>query len=86
MNYIKLKARAKINLALDVLGKMDNGYHDLRMIMQSVNLYDNLFIKKTISDDITIQSNLSYLPCDERNLVFKAAKLLKENYNIKEGI
>lgn len=86
MNYIKLKARAKINIALDVLGKFDNGYHNLRMIMQNVNLYDNLFIKRTNTGEIEMQSNLSYLPCDERNLAYKAAMLLKERFNIKDGI
>lgn len=86
MNFIKLKARAKINTALDVLGKLDNGYHDLRMIMQSVNLYDNLFIKKTKTGIVEMKTNLSYLPCDDRNLVYKTAVLLKEKYNIEDGI
>lgn len=86
MNFIKLKARAKINTALDVIGKFDNGYHNLRMIMQSVNLYDNLFIKKIKEDKIVLKTNLTFLPCDERNLVYKAAMLLKEKYEIKEGI
>ena len=86
MDYIYLKARAKINAALDVLGKREDGYHELRMIMQSVNLCDNIFIKKLKTDCIELTSNMSWLPVDERNLMYKAAALMKERYGIKEGI
>lgn len=86
MKQIKLNARGKINITLDVLRKREDGYHDLSMIMQTVNLCDNLSIKITNSGIIEMTSNYSWLPCDERNLVYKAAALMKEKYNIKEGI
>ncbi len=89
MKYIKLKARAKINTALDVLGKRDDGYHELRMIMQTVNLCDNIFIKTNTPEEgngITLTANVPWLPVDERNLMYKAAALIKERYDIKQGI
>ena len=57
MDSIRLKARAKINLGLDVLGKRDNGYHDVRMVMQTVGIYDRLIINKIPEDDIRIVQN-----------------------------
>lgn len=86
MKQIKLNARAKINITLDVIRKRDDGYHDLSMIMQTVNLCDNLIIKTDDSKTIKITSNYSWLPCDERNLVYKAASLMKKEYNIKDGL
>ena len=86
MDYIYLKARAKINAALDVLSRRDDGYHELRMIMQTVNLCDNIFIKKLKSDNIELSCNMSWLPTDERNLMYRAAALMKDRYNIKDGI
>lgn len=86
MEYIKLKSRAKINLTLDVVAKRDDGYHDLEMIMQTVSLYDSIFIKKAEKDGIVIKTNLYYLPTDERNITFKAAKLIKEEFGIHEGV
>lgn len=85
MDYIKLRARAKINTALDVLRKRDDGYHDLRMVMQTVNICDTLFIKKQHSG-ISLKSNLSWLPVDSRNLVYRAAQTLIERYNIPTGV
>lgn len=86
MTQLKLNARAKINITLDVLRKREDGYHDLSMIMQTVNLCDNLTISINNSGNIEMTSNFSWLPCDGRNLVYKAAALMKEKYNIKEGI
>ena len=86
MKEIRLKARAKINLTLDVLGRRDDGYHDLKMIMQSISLYDSVFIKKTDKNNIKLKSNIDWLPSDERNLAYKACKVMKERFNIKEGI
>ncbi|MDO4300707.1 MAG: 4-(cytidine 5'-diphospho)-2-C-methyl-D-erythritol kinase [Clostridia bacterium] len=86
MKQIKLNARAKINITLDVIRKREDGYHDLSMIMQSVNLCDNLTISINDSGMIELTSNYDWLPCDERNLVYKAAALMKEKYGIKEGI
>jgi len=86
MDYTILKARAKINIALDVLGKREDGYHDLRMIMQSVNLYDTIFIKKIQRNDIVLKTNLIWMPCDNRNLVYRAISAMKERYDIKTGV
>lgn len=86
MNSIKLKARAKINLGLDVLGKREDGYHEVRMVMQTIGLYDRIIIKKTSEPGIKIVTNLSFLPVNENNLVYKAAKLLMDEFNIKEGV
>ena len=86
MNEISLKALAKINLGLDVVRRREDGYHEVRMIMQTIHLYDRLEIKKTGSADITMETNLLFLPTNENNLVYKAAKLLKDEFEIKEGV
>lgn len=86
MDNITLKALAKINLGLDVVRKREDGYHDVRMIMQTIHLYDKLDIKKTKEPGITITSNLSYVPTNENNLVYKAGKLLMDEFHIKEGV
>ncbi|MCI5919058.1 MAG: 4-(cytidine 5'-diphospho)-2-C-methyl-D-erythritol kinase [Roseburia sp.] len=86
MNEISLKALAKINLGLDVVRRREDGYHEVRMIMQTIHLYDRLEIKKKGSADITMETNLSFLPTNENNLVYKAAKLLKDEFEIKEGV
>lgn len=82
---MKIKAYAKINIALDVVGKRDDGYHLLKMIMQTVDLYDVIEIIKT-DLDIKLNCNKPYVPTDERNLAYKAAKLFKETYNIEDGV
>ena len=71
---MKLKAMGKINLALDVVRKREDGYHEVRMIMQTVNLYDQLELRETKEKGIRLWTNLPYLPVNENNLVFKAAK------------
>ena len=86
MNSIKLKARAKINLGLDVLCKREDGYHEVRMIMQTIGLYDRIIMKKIKEPEIKIVTNLSFLPVNENNLVHKAAKMLIDEFNIKEGV
>ncbi|MFL0267168.1 4-(cytidine 5'-diphospho)-2-C-methyl-D-erythritol kinase [Candidatus Clostridium radicumherbarum] len=80
-----IKAYAKINLSLDVIGKREDGYHLLAMLMQTIDLYDIININKA-SKGISLSSNKSYLPNDDRNLCYKAAKLFIEKYEIKEGI
>lgn len=87
MKEIKLKAKAKINLGLDVLRKREDGYHEVRMIMQTIPLYDKLTIR-TAEDDaqIRVQTNLHFLPVGEDNLVYKAAKLLMDEFQIKQGL
>lgn len=86
MNQIELKALAKINLGLDVLGRRENGYHDVRMVMQSIYLYDEVRIEKAEPEEISVISNLSFLPTGEGNIAYKAAKLLKDEFQIKDGI
>ena len=86
MNQIELKALAKINLGLDVLGRRENGYHDVRMVMQSIYLYDEVKIEKTEAPGITLASNLSFLPTGEGNIAYKAAKLLMEEFDIPAGV
>ena len=82
---MKIKAYAKINIALDVVGKRDDGYHLLRMIMQTIDLYDIIEIEKTNSG-IKLKCDKYYVPTDERNLVYRAAKLFKETYSINDGV
>ncbi len=86
MEQINLKARAKINLGLDVIRKRIDGYHEVRMIMQNIRLYDKLNISKQDKTDISVKTNLRFLPTNENNLVYKAAKLLMDEYEIKQGV
>ncbi|WP_310603065.1 4-(cytidine 5'-diphospho)-2-C-methyl-D-erythritol kinase [Anaerosporobacter sp.] len=86
MNTIMLKAYAKINLGLDVLGKREDGYHEVRMIMQNIRLYDKLTMKRINEDKIILKTNLTYLPTNENNLVYRAIQLLKEEFHIKQGV
>lgn len=86
MDQLSLRAMGKINLGLDVLGKREDGYHEVRMIMQSVRVFDKIFLSKTKEKGITVKTNRAYLPTDENNLVYKAAKLLIDEFNIEEGI
>ena len=86
MNSIQLKSRAKINLSIDVLGKRQDGYHLVEMIMQTIDLYDIIKIKEIDIDEISINSNSGEIPLNENNIVYKAAKLLKNKFNIKRGV
>lgn len=86
MDSISLKALAKINIGLDVTGIRDDGYHEVRMIMQTVNLFDKVVIKKATDGEITMSTNLRFLPVNNDNLCIKAAKLLLEEFNIKTGV
>lgn len=70
--------KAKINLSLDIVSKRENGYHNLKMIMHQVNLKDKITLKETNEDEILIKTNLSYLPCDDKNILYKT---YKEFYN-----
>lgn len=83
---MKLKAFGKINLGLDVVRRRENGYHDVRMIMQTVGIFDRLDFQKVKEPGIQISTNLSFLPSDKNNLVYQAAKLLMDEFKIKEGI
>lgn len=86
MEQMYLKAYGKINLALDVLRKREDGYHDVRMIMQTVGIFDGIEITRTDTGRIEIETNLFYLPTDENNIVYKAAKMLFDEFNIKDGV
>ncbi len=86
MDEISLKALAKINLGLDVLDRREDGYHNVRMIMQSIHLYDRVEIKRTKSPKIHVGTNVYYLPVDENNLVYKAAQMMKDEFQIRSGV
>lgn len=86
MDKIQLKALAKINLGLDVLRRREDGYHEVKMIMQTVGLHDDLEIRKTKTPGIQVKTNLYYLPTNENNLVYKAAKLLMDEFQIQDGV
>ena len=79
------KAYAKVNIILDVVGKREDGYHLLKMIMQNIDIYDVITIEK-IQEGIEISCNKPYVPTDERNLAYKAAKLFMETFNINSGV
>lgn len=85
MDDISVKALGKINLGLDVLRRREDGYHEVRMIMQTVHLHDRLRIKKT-EEGIHIETNLKFLPTDSGNLAYRAAALLQEEFHLREGV
>lgn len=80
------KAPAKINLMLDVLHKRPDGYHEVEMIMTMVDLADRLEMEALSRDTIIISSQAGYIPLDEKNLAFQAAKLIKERYDVRSGV
>ena len=86
MREVRLKAMAKINLGLDVVRKREDGYHEVRMIMQTIRMYDQIRLRAVSEAGIKVRTNLSYLPCNEDNLVHKAAKLLMEEFEVREGL
>lgn len=85
MNEYRIKAYAKINLGLDVIGRLENGYHEVKMVMQTVGIYDVLELERT-AEGIVITTDSGELPTDGNNLIYKAAKLMMENYHIKDGV
>ncbi len=86
LRELNLQAPAKINLGLDVTGKRPNGYHDLRMIMQTLKLHDEIFLKRTKAAGIRLETNLRYIPSDKSNLVWKAAQLLLDEFPQEDGV
>ena len=86
MDKLELKALGQINLGLDVLGRRENGYHDVRMVMQTLYLYDQIKMEKTKKPGIELNTNLFYLPVNENNLAYRAADLLMKEFEIKEGV
>ena len=77
---------AKINLGLDVIRRREDGYHEVRMIMQTVNLYDELTFRKQQGGRVRLTTNLRSLPTDGHNLIVKTVELLRKEYGIKEGL
>lgn len=84
MDSIKVKAFAKINLSLDVLGTLENGYHEVKMVMQTVSLYDSVELTKTESG-ITLGCSLRFLPTNSDNLAYKAAEAFFKETGIEGG-
>lgn len=85
MNEYQMRAYAKINLGLDVVRRLENGYHEVKMVMQTVGIYDVLSFEKTESG-IVVTTDTEELPADGNNLIHKAAKLMLEHYGIRQGI
>ena len=79
------KSYAKVNLTLDVLGRLENGYHEVRMVMQPLNLFDLILVKKAPAG-IIIKTNNPVLPCDNKNIAYKAAELFFEETEIRGGV
>lgn len=83
---IKLNSYGKINLFLDIEGKLDNGYHLIKTVMQSIDLHDELYIEEIFGNKIYLECNLKYIPTDRRNTCYKAAELIKNKYKINKGV
>lgn len=86
MKQINLKSRAKINLSLDVVGKRPDGYHEVEMIMQQINLYDNISISERDDNEIKIFTNCEYIPTNPSNIAYKAADNLRKTLSIYKGV
>ena len=86
MDEISVKALAKINLGLDVVRRREDGYHEVKMIMQTIHLFDRVQLKKKKEAEVTLRTNLSFLPVDENNLAYRAAEMLRTEFDIKEGV
>lgn len=82
-NVMKERAYAKINLSLDVVGKRDDGYHELNMIMVPLDFYDVIDIE--VADEMSMESNAGYLPKTEKNTIIKAIEVLRREYGFKEN-
>lgn len=85
MESIYIKARAKINLNLEIVGKREDNYHNLSSVFQKINLYDELYIQKTKTDDIEIQSNILKLN-NKENIIYQAYVTLKQKYKNMTGV
>ena len=79
------KSYAKVNLTLDILGVLPNGYHEVRMVMQPLNLFDLIIVKKAPAG-IVIKTNIPLLPCDNKNIAYKAAELFFKETGIQGGV
>ncbi len=83
--YIE-KAPAKINLALDVLSKRDDGYHEVEMVMTTIDLSDRIEVRELCAPEILVRTDSRFIPSDSRNLAYQAANLLKKRFNVKAGV
>lgn len=87
MDTWNCKARAKINLSLDVCGRLENGYHEVKMVMQTIDLYDELTLKKREDSDVTLEiDSADDLGSLTDNLIYKAARLMQKQYHISQGV
>ncbi len=86
IRHLELKAYGKINLGLDVVRRREDGYHEVRMIMQTVRVYDAIELNRTEEEGIRLSTNLYYLPNNETNLGYRAAKLLMDEFDIHDGL
>ncbi|WP_407272210.1 4-(cytidine 5'-diphospho)-2-C-methyl-D-erythritol kinase [Radiobacillus sp. PE A8.2] len=84
--YVLEKAPAKINLSLDVLYKRPDNFHEVEMVMTTIDLADRVELSMLAEDRIKIESENRFVPNDERNLAYRAAKLIKDTYNINKGV
>lgn len=86
MQQMTIPTYAKINLSLDVVGKRENGYHDLKMVMQSVSLHDDVTVERTGGTELSLTCNVPYVPCNESNIAAKAALRFFEALGKREGL
>ena len=86
MNQTKQRAYAKINLGLDVLRRRPDGYHEVKMVMQTVDIYDDLFLEKTEKPGVELQIEGSELTAGKDNLICRAAELFMEEKGIAGGV
>ena len=86
MYQLQLRAMGKINLSLDVVRRREDGYHDVRMIMQTVRMFDRIKMNRIPEPQIRLSANLHFLPTGESNLAYRAAKLMMERHSIESGV
>lgn len=86
MDSTWINAPAKINIGLDVLRRRPDGYHEVKMIMQSIRLFDRLTLTRSRTPGIRLRTNLSFLPVNEDNLVYQSAQMLMKEFHIRDGL
>ena len=86
MDSMWINAPAKINVGLDVVGKREDGYHEIKTIMQSIRLFDRLTLTKKKDPGVRLTTNLKFLPTDENNLIVKSAKMLMKEFELEGGL
>ena len=86
MEQLQLRAMGKINLALDVVRRRGDGYHEVRMIMQTVKMFDRIMLNRIPEQEIRLSTNLRFLPTGDTNLAYRAAKLMMERHMTEGGV